>query len=317
MMPRASSVLILGSGAMACLFAARLSAATVRVTMLDGWLEGLAALKKFGVRLAMPDGVQTYPVRATHNPRACVGIPYALVLVKSWQTESAARQLAECLPQGGMALTLQNGLGNSEILAQILGAERVAVGTTTAGATLEAPGLTRPTGSEDVTLACCDPNSNLEALLPLVSLLKMTGLAIHTTSNLRSLQWGKLAINTAINPLSALLNLRNGELLERPSARALMAAAAQETSQVAQALGICLPYPDPAAAAEEVARRTAGNRSSMLQDVLRRAPTEIDAICGAVVQHAGQIGMAAPINATLWRLVRALAVENPLIPGKE
>jgi hypothetical protein len=88
--------------------------------------------------------------------------------------------------------------------------------------------------------------------------------------------WGKLVINAAINPLTALLGVPNGELLARPAARALMADLACEAAAVAAAQGIRLPYPDPVAAAEGVAQRTAANRSSMLQDVQRGAPTEID-----------------------------------------
>jgi 2-dehydropantoate 2-reductase len=128
---------------------------------------------------------------------------------------------------------------------------------------------------------------------------------IKTVADLNALVWGKLAINAAINPLSALLRIPNGELLERPTARELMAEAARETARVAAAQGIRLPFDDPAAAAETVAARTASNRSSMLQDIRRGAPTEIDAINGAIVQAGQQVHVAAPTNRVLWQLVKA------------
>jgi 2-dehydropantoate 2-reductase len=118
--------------------------------------------------------------------------------------------------------------------------------------------------------------------------------------------WGKLVINCAINPLTALLRLKNGELLERPPAREMMGVLAQETAQVAIAEQIRLPFQDPIAAAEEVAQKTAANQSSMLQDVLRGAPTEIDAICGAVVKVAQKYNLPTPMNWACWQLVRAL-----------
>jgi 2-dehydropantoate 2-reductase len=95
-------------------------------------------------------------------------------------------------------------------------------------------------------------------------------------------------------------------LLERPSARALMGALANEAANVAYAENINLPFDDPTAAVEAVARKTAANHSSMLQDVLRGAPTEIDAICGAIVWVAEKHMLGAPANWTCWQLVKAL-----------
>jgi 2-dehydropantoate 2-reductase len=136
--------------------------------------------------------------------------------------------------------------------------------------------------------------------------LKSADFQVHIVDDARSLIWGKLVINSAINPLTALLRVKNGELLERPSARQLMGQLARETAQIAGAEKIALPFSDPAAAAEEVAHKTAANQSSMLQDVLRGAPTEIDAICGAIVKTAQKHGLEAPANLACWQLVKAL-----------
>jgi 2-dehydropantoate 2-reductase len=85
-----------------------------------------------------------------------------------------------------------------------------------------------------------------------------------------------------------------------------MVTVAREAAAVAVAQGLHLPYPDPVMAVETIARRTAANRSSMLQDVQRGAPTEIDAICGAIVSAGEQTGVPTPVNRTLWQLVKAL-----------
>jgi 2-dehydropantoate 2-reductase len=292
-------ILIVGSGAMACLFAARLSACGARVVMLGTWAEGLQALQQYGVRL-VTDVEQRFPVQATSNPMDCQGIRLSLVLVKAWQTPRAARQLAECLSEEGVALSLQNGAGNFESLEQALGAQRVALGITTAGATLLGPGLARQAGEGKISL------SAHPRLPPLAAWLLAAGFAVEEAADANALLWGKLVINAAINPLTALLRVPNGELVERHTARTLLQEAACEAALVAAAQGIQLPYPDPVSVAETTALRTGANRSSMLQDIERGAPTEIDAICGAILRAGEKTGIPTPVNRMLWQLVKAL-----------
>lgn len=293
------SLLLLGTGALASLFGARLAAAGVEVTMLGAWPEGLAALRTQGVRLVEADGSQrAYPVRAVADPAECSGIPHALVLVKAWQTGRAAQQLAACLPADGLALTLQNGWGNREMLEQALGPQRVALGSTTLGATLLAPGVVRVGGQGPVTLG------SHPRIQPLAELLAAAGFEVRMAEDVAGLAWGKLVINAAINPLTALLRVPNGALLEHPEARELLGLAASEAAAVGLAQGLRLPFGDPVAAAEDVARRTAANHSSMYQDVQRGRPTEIDAICGAVVEAGQRAGLPTPVNRMLWLLLR-------------
>ncbi len=300
----ADTILILGTGALATLFAARFAAADISVTMLGTWPEGLAALNEKGARVDGEDRV--YRIHATDNPAECKGMHFALVLVKAWQTELAARQLADCLAEDGIALTLQNGLGNDTVLASALGQPRVARGVTTLGATLLAPGLVRLGGEGPVSL---ESHSRLG---PLAGMLRRAGLVVDIVNDVRSLVWGKLVVSSAINPLTALLRVKNGELLEHPSARALMGELARETAAVAKTLGVALPFPGPERAVEEVAQRTAGNQSSMLQDILRGAPTEIDAINGAVVRLAEEGNLQVPVNRTVWSLVKAIPVRGKI-----
>lgn len=293
-------ILIVGTGALACLFAARISATNVPVAMLGSWREGLQALSEHGVVLRLADGQRRlYPVLATTDPAEVGSVSQAIVLVKTWQTERVAKQLRHCLAREGVALTLQNGWGNREILSEHLGADRVALGVTTLGATLLAPGEVRQAGEGSISIA------EHPRLATLINHLSKAGFTIEVSPNLDALLWGKLVINAAINPLTALLNVPNGELLRRPAARELMHRTAKEAATVAEALGIVLPYPDPIERVEATAERTAENISSMLQDVRRGAPTEIDAICGAIVRFARQVGLPTPTLETLWYLVRA------------
>lgn len=294
------SILVIGSGALATLFAARLSAAGYTVLMLASWENGLRALKANGARTITTEGREhAFPVRVTSDPAQCKGVRQALVLVKAWQTERAAGQLEQCLAKDGVALTLQNGIGNREKLIQRLGRRRVAVGVTTTGATLLGPGLVREAGEGVISLG------TQAILAPLDGALTRAGFTIRNVPDTESLIWGKLIVNAAINPLTALLRIPNGELLARPSARALMGMLAQEAAAVASAKGIQLPFKNVIQAAEEVARKTADNHSSMYQDVMRGAQTEIDAICGAITRIGQKNSVPTPINRACWYLVRA------------
>lgn len=317
-------IVIAGTGAMACLFGARL-APFAEVTLLGTWAEGIGAINERGIVVARTSPPTPQPpspspvlsaqergkgatgvggeVRATADPASIPPADLALVFVKSWQTERAARQLAGCLAPHGVAITLQNGHGNLETLEACLGKERSALGVTTQGATLLGPGHVREGGAGPVHIG------EHPRVAPALALLASAGFETHRAENVNGLLWGKLVVNAGINALTALLRVPNGALLERPDARALMDAAASEAAGVARAQGIDLPFADPVEQTRSVARRTASNFSSMYQDVLRGAPTEIDAINGAVCREGEWLGVPTRVNWTLWRLVRAIRVE--------
>ena len=294
-------ILLVGTGALATLFAARLSEAGHNVSMLGTWKNGLQALRENGARIVDADGSErTYQVHATDDPREVSGAKYALVLVKSWQTERAANQLKDALADDGLAITLQNGIGNRERLIHDLGPGRVSLGVTTTGATLLGPGLVKMGGEGVISL------EQNQALGPFEAALRSSNFNLHIVDDARSLIWGKLVINAAINPLTALLRITNGELLEHPRVRKVMSALARETAEVANAEQVHLPFSNPVDAAEDVARKTSKNISSMFADVQRGAPTEIDAISGAVTKMAEKHGIKTPYNRACWQLVRAI-----------
>jgi 2-dehydropantoate 2-reductase len=299
-------VLMLGSGAMACFFAARLAASGQRVRMLASWQPGLEALQSNGACLEEADGTRhCYPVEASRDPAQFQGASLALVLVKSWQTERAAQQLAQCLHPQGLALTLQNGLGNLETLAAALGKERVYAGANNFGVTQIQPGCVRLFGRGEIILP---RHPHLTAVF---DMFNQAGLQTHMQDDIDAILWGKLLINAAVNPLSALLGVPNGRLLESAYAHQLMQNLVTEAARVVAALGIHLPYPDPLARVEEVVRATAENRTSMLQDILRGSPTEIEAITGALIRFADAYGIDVPTNRTLYLLIKSREL-NPI-----
>ncbi len=295
-------IALLGTGAMGTLFGVRL-ARVAEVWMLGTWAEALEAARRHGLRLTMAEGEETARVAVAEDPADVPPCDLALILVKAYQTERAARWAKQLLRPDGIALTLQNGLGPLETLREILGPLRALQGVTTMGATLLAPGHARLGGKGPIWLGTAFPDRG--PLERIAELLERAGFQVELREDLQGVIWGKLVANTAINPITALFDVPNGALLERPDLWRLARGVAQETTAVARAQGISLPFEDPEAFVADVCRRTAENASSMRQDLHRGRPTEIDALNGAVVAIGRRIGIPTPLNEVLWRWVKA------------
>lgn len=265
------------------------------------WAEAVDEMNRNGIHLERESEHIYVSVHATTDTHSVSAVDFALIAVKAHQTERAARWANQILKPNGVAVTLQNGIGNYEILAQHVGDNRAGMGVTMLGATLLGPGHVRHAGHGLTTLAATlKTRARMQVLC---DVLNRAGIETQMTQDLASLIWGKLVVNSAINALSAIYRVPNGRLVEHPETRALLSAAAQETADVANALGIDLPYSDPVARAIQVATATATNKSSTLQDVLRGAPTELDRINGAVVREGKRLGVPTPVNEQLLRVM--------------
>lgn len=282
---------------MACLFGALL-APMARVTLTGSWSEGITAIRSRGIVLGKSRATTPVRIRAVAWGDPIEQCDLALILVKSWQTERVAVHLRRLLKPDGLALTLQNGLGNLELLGP-----DACLGVTYQGAALLGPGQVEPAGSGLTWIA--GPEW-------IVRLFREAGIPTErgNPEQVDGLLWGKLAVNCGINALTAILRISNGELLRRPDAAGLMRRAALECAAVAAAKGVALPFSDAAEQTRAVAQLTAANRSSMLQDVLRGAPTEVEAINGAVIRWGDSLGVPTPVNEVLYRLVRAIAKQD-------
>lgn len=300
---------MLGTGALACAIGGRLARAGDRVVLVGAWRAAREAIAQRGVVVHGPSGTWAAPVETASADDAPEGCSTALVLVKAPSTGRAARTLARVLAPGGVAVTLQNGLGPRETLAAALGPERVAAGVALLGALLVAPGEVRVVPGR-VVLG--EEERTREAVLELARRLRAAGQEVETTRDLDRVVWAKLAANCAINALSALTGRANGELLEDETALGTLREAAREVGAVAAARGTPLGT-DAASIAEVLARATAANRSSMRQDLERGAPTEVDFLNGAVVEVGRRLSVPTPVNERLWRGVRER--EGPLAPA--
>lgn len=311
-------IVVAGIGALGCLLGARLSD-VAEVTLFGHWPEQLAAVKNDGLWLEHPDGKRShYPLKVTSDATSLTATDLLLVAVKSYQTSSLASILSAVLPPSALVITLQNGLNNRLRLTKALGSGRIALGITSEGATVLGPGHIRHAGSGTTHLGR-DSQLVADIAVPLdevAVLFNAAGFRTDVVTNAEGLVWGKLAVSAAINPITALLRVPNGFLLEYKVLVQMMMEAAAEVVAVAQKLGVDIPTATPVDQALTVARDTALNRSSMLQDILRGSPTEIEFICGAVAQLGEQVGVATPINTRLFKLVRLLE-SGQIMPLRE
>jgi 2-dehydropantoate 2-reductase len=297
---------IIGAGAMGSLLGFYLSQ-MAEVWLLDSWAAHVEAINNVGISCERDGDGQIRRCHATTDPAAIGPCDCVLVLTKAAQTGWAAEMVAQLASvisgQPVVVYTLQNGIGNRELLAERLGAERVGQGVSSLGATLLGPGRVRHAGMGATIFGSMPDTRQANAL---AALFTDCGLPAEVSANLESLVWGKLMANIAINALTALLRVPNGLIATNPGIRQLAEAAVAEAAAVAAARGVQLPYPDPVAHALSVAAATGANHSSMLQDAIRGAPTEIATINGAVCREGRKLGVPTPVNDMLTSLVQAL-----------
>jgi len=318
-------VAIVGGGAMGSFVAGSLArTGTADVCMISAWSNHVQTISERGLRLDALGGVATSlitTIQATHSPEQAVRdgpFDVVFILVKSPHTAEAAEKAALLVdPNQGCIVSLQNGMGNREVIANVVSRpDMVVQGITTHGAMMEGAGHVRHMGMGVTTLALPDnAATTLQRVGGVARLLTLAGIEAVTqgTEEMQSMIWGKLCINAGINPLSALLRVSNGALAENPQYRELLAETVREAAGVAKAKGVTLPFESAADAAINVARQTAGNRSSMLCDVLRGVETEIEAINGVVVKEGNILGTKIELNEHLVSLVRDGRTGVPLV----
>lgn len=321
-------IAIVGSGAMGSLYGGLLAEAGHDVTLVDVWEEHVRALQERGLRLSDDDGERTIDVSATTDQGSVAPPDLAIVFVKSTHTATALKEAAPLLTDGVTVLSLQNGLGNPETIAEYVPERNVVAGVTTQGSTLEGPGHvfhagsgpttigryindrtnddgTSPVapGTDDPTVATDAIASDVPDLEALAATFSDAGLPTTVSDSIRDDIWEKVLVNVGINAPTALGRVENGTLATTAPGQRLVEAAVSEAAAVARQEG-CDVQTDIVDYALEAAEQTGGNASSMLQDVRAERKTEIDTIHGAVVDRAAGHGVDVPVNRTLADLVR-------------
>jgi 2-dehydropantoate 2-reductase len=290
---------------MGCLHAALMAEAGLHASLLDYNAERAWYLSQNGVNLTFPDGSsRQVPVHCTAKPIEMETADLVLIAVKAHATAAAIQWAAPVINAQTCVLTLQNGLGNYEILQQHVAPKQVLAGTTASGATMVGPGTIRVAAIGETILG--SPAGDMARAKDAAGCFSEADLPVSVTADVDTALWRKLVLNAAINPLGALSLRRNGELVEHLPLRQLLGKVAREAHEAALAVGIDLNDQDPVAAVEEVCRKTATNQCSMLQDILAGRRTEIQQINGELVRRAKEKKAKVPLNEALVGLVEAM-----------
>lgn len=304
-------IVVVGPGAMGCLFAAFLSKSKNEIWLLDKNTERAARINQDGLSLEGVSGKWSAQVKATTQITAIAQADLIIICVKSYNTKEAAIQIRPLVTDNTAVLTLQNGIGNIEIIAEVVGNDKVIGGVTNQGATLLGAGHIRHAGKGETVIGRIDGKIPVE-MRSIREIFNKVGMETRISRDIKGLLWSKLIINAGINALTAITRLNNGRLVEFEGARKILREAVGEATRIAKRKRIRLIYDDPLAKVEAVCDATSANVSSMLQDVLKKKRTEIDFINGVIVRQAQELGIATPVNSLLLDLVKTIEASYSL-----
>jgi len=299
-------IAVVGAGAMGSLFGAMLAEAGNEVWLYDVWVAHVQAVNKDGLAVEREGKTRTLRIDATTDPEQIGQAELVIIFVKSTHTAVAAETARKLAGAAGAVMTLQNGMGNADILAEFIDPERVLAGTTSHGATMLGPGSIRHAGVGATTIGAWAATQQGRKRASRISDF-FTGIGIDSdpVDDVRSVLWNKLLINIGINAITALTAIKNGRILDLEITRKLSCMAVEEAMEIAGRMNINVRQ-DAVDHVYAVAQATAANRSSMGQDVDHRRQTEIGTINGYIVREAKRLGMQAPVNETLTALVETL-----------
>lgn len=297
-------ICIIGCGAVGSLFAAHLAkAGEAEVWAYDVWKEHIAAIRENGLRLSGAAEFTTQ-LNATDNPTGLPRCDYGIVATKAIHTRSAISQVAHIFDENSAVCSVQNGVGNEEIIAEHV--KSVIRGTTFPAGHPIAPGHVGYDIKGDTWIGPFEPtNTPMEKVQELAGLITRAGMNTVALKDARGAQWTKLIFNASTNPVGALTLLHHGAATRFDPTGKLFGDLISEGESVAKKMGIAL-HGDPRNLVQKGASAPGKHRASMLQDVLARRQTEVDFMNGAIVQWGEKLGVPTPLNRAMWELIKGL-----------
>ncbi|HTR22936.1 MAG TPA: 2-dehydropantoate 2-reductase [Terriglobales bacterium] len=297
-------ICIVGCGAVGSLFAGHLARqGEAEVWAYDVWKEHVEAIRKNGLRLS---GAAEFTARlnATSNPAEIPRCDYGIVATKAIHTRSAIAQVARAFDENSAVCSVQNGVGNEEIIAEHV--KYVIRGTTFPAGHPIAPGHIGFDIKGDTWIGPFEPsNTAMSKVEELAGLVTRSGMNTIPLQDARGAQWTKLIFNAATNPVGALTLLHHGAATRFAPTGKLSNDLIVEGEAVSKALGIEL-HGDPRALVQKGANAPGKHRASMLQDIVAKRQTEIDFMNGAIVEWGRKAGVPTPLNQAMWELIKGL-----------
>jgi len=297
-------IAVMGAGAVGGYFGALLHRGGLDVTLIARGRH-LEAIKAHGLRIKSTQGDLTVPAKAVGDPRAVGPVDLILFCVKSYDTESAARQCLPIVQESTAILCLQNGVDNEEKIAMVAGGEKVLGGVAYIGAGVSEPGVVVHTAEGRIVFGEMRGGVS-ERVRRLEQIFRDAGFPVEVSSNIKAILWGKLCWNAAFNALNTLVGGDVRVLVERPETRTLARQVMEEVRAVANANNV----PLSADLAERLLTWTdtaAGSmKTSTRQDLEAGKRLEVEALNGAVVRKGEAAGVPTPFNFALYALLKAI-----------
>jgi 2-dehydropantoate 2-reductase len=298
-------IAIIGAGALGSVIGSLLWEAGLDPFLIECNSDEVEHVRKNGLWIEGVSGDRYARPRISNDPCSEGKADLVIVLVKSYHTKSSCSTVEKIISDDGAIITVQNGVGNFEILNAAFPG-KVLMGVTTMGAMKLGVGRVRHTGFGPTHLGEVTGEITDRSIAIRDVLKSMNGGPVHAIDNALGSVWSKLIINAGINAPATLLRLRNGDLPNTESGLALIQKIVKECMMVVEAKRIQLIFDDPEAQVVEVCKGTAGNLNSMFQDIIAGRKTEIDFINGAIADQAKNLGLEAPVNGTLAMLIRSM-----------
>ena len=295
---------IMGPGAMGSLFSGLLTRAGEELWLVGYEKEQVETICSVGLTFEEKGKSQIIPIKATPDVTSVGKADLVIYFVKTYDMEKAVSDSLILEKEDTIFLTLQNGLGNEEMICKQIDRKKVMLGITGHGATLLAPGHIRHAGWGKTFIGELDHRITDRALR-IAQIFSHAGIETEVSQNIHDHVWGKLLVNVGINALTALTGFKNGQLMDHAETLRLMETLVSEAAEVARRKGVHIEE-NPTDRARKVAEATRENRSSMGQDFDHRRQTEIDAINGAIVREAQELGIPVPFNQAVTDLVKAI-----------
>ena len=309
-------IVIVGGGAIGRLFGYFLVKGNNEITLIDIDQNTLGALQEKGIGLISYDDTQTdeaqsSPVQAMFSADSLTEADLVLLLVKSQDTLAAVQDVAHLISDTCPLLCIQTGLGNLEVAAKIVPKENILLGITFMSGTALSDARVRQGGGLARTYIG-ELNGNFSKRLEDIShVFNRCGIETQMVKRIIGRLWCKVITYSAINPVSAILQVPNGSLTSKMESITLMKRLLDEGRAVANSCSIELVYPDLYELLFDACEKSSNNLSSMLQDILNEMPTEIDAQNGAICRYAEENGVKVPTHQTMVELIKLLECWKP------
>jgi 2-dehydropantoate 2-reductase len=298
-------IAIVGTGAMGSVYAGLFASAGHEVWAIDTWREHVDAMRTNGLRLEGASGDRTVKLNASTDPKDAGKVDLVVLATKAMHVEKAASSIPTLLAAETPVLSIQNGLGGPDAAASVLGRERVMVGVVGGfGASMRGPGHAHHNGMELVRLGEFG-GPITPRLRKVEDVWKSAGFRVKLFDDIDQLVWEKLLCNCAYSGPCGLSDGTIADVMNDADLSRISAACATEGFLVARKKGVKLGFDDPVAYVRDFGSKIPNARPSVLLDLLAKRRSEIDVINGSIPRVGAQVGVEAPVNATITSLVKA------------